>query len=75
MRVDHGESKKVVEIMKCQKLEEHMAVYSVVFSAHDKVRMTSTEGGGVLQLWDMTETIWKKDETTANLTRGDTGRR
>ena len=48
MRVDHGESKKVVEIMKCQKLEEHMAVYSVVFSAHDKVRMTSTEGGGVL---------------------------
>ena len=49
-----------------------MAVYSMVFGAHGKVRMTSTEGGGVLQLWDMPETIRKeKDETTANLTQGD----
>ena len=52
-----------------------MAVYSVVFSALGKVLMTNTEGSGVLQLWDMPETIRKKGETTANLTQGDTGRR
>ena len=45
---------------------EYMAVYSVVFGAHGKVRVTSTEGGGVLQPWDMLETIRKKGETTAN---------
>ena len=52
-----------------------MVVYSVVFNAHGKARVTSTEGGGVLQLWDMSETIREKGETTANLTQGDTGRR
>ena len=51
-----------------------MAVYSVVFSAHGKVRITSIEGGGVLYLWDMSETIREKGETTVNLTQGDTGR-
>ena len=52
-----------------------MAVYSVMFSAHGKVRMTNTEGGAVLQLWDMLENIRKKGETTANQTQGDTGQR
>ena len=52
-----------------------MTVQSVVFGAHGKVRMTNTEGGGVLQLWDMSETIREKGETTAILTQDDTGRR
>jgi hypothetical protein len=46
--VDHGESEKVAESLDLSKQREYMAVYSVVFGAHGKVRMTNTEGGGVL---------------------------
>ena len=47
-RDDHGESEKVAGRLELSKQREYMAVYSVVFSAHGKVRMTNTEGGGVL---------------------------
>ena len=36
------------KVRNCQEPREYMVVYSVVFSAHGKVRMTNTEGGGVL---------------------------
>lgn len=37
-----------MESPNCHKQREYMPVYYVVFSAHGEVRMTSTEGGGVL---------------------------
>ena len=65
-------------MMESLKLSKAERVHSRIFygvqctwqSADDK-----TEGGGVLQLWDMSKTIREKGETTVNLTQGDTRRR
>lgn len=46
MRIDYGDMKKAAESSrKCQKLGKFIAVYSVMFNAHFKARMTNTEGG------------------------------
>ena len=66
--------RKWQEVWNCQN-RKYMAVYSVVFSAQGKVRMTRQKeaecySGGTCQ-----RLSGKKDETTVNLTQGDTGRR
>lgn len=49
----HGEYKKLLETLECQKLRGYRVIYYVVFSAHVKVWITKAEGDGVLMLRGM----------------------
>ena len=67
----HGKFEKVLESLKCRKLGEDMAVYSVIFIAHGKVRVTRCRRRRSAISVGHVEDYPGEDETTANLAQGD----
>ena len=60
----------MLESLKCRKLGEDMAVYSVMFIAHGKVRVTRCRRRRSAISVGHVEDYPGEDETTVNLTQG-----
>ena len=66
-----GNLRKCSGSLECRRLREHMAVYSVRFIAHGKVQVTGCKRRRSVIAVGHVEDYPEKDETTVNLTQGD----
>ena len=66
-----GNLRKCSDSLECRRLREHMAIYSVMFSAHGKVQVMGCRRRRSVIAVGHVEDYPEKDETTVNLTQGD----